>query len=60
MIKSKKSGKKSKRPPESELEKMYSEMTAKEIAARYGVAEGTVRTWIREYRMEAILNAKED
>lgn len=53
MITKKKGGVKSKRPSEAELEMLYSQMTAKEIAKRYEVCEETVRRWIAYYRRKA-------
>lgn len=47
-----KGGKPSKRPPVEELAELYSKMTAKEVAAHYGVAESTVKTWIAYYRKQ--------
>lgn len=52
MIASKKRGRPSKRPSNEELSMLYSGMTAKEIAAHYGVALSTVKTWIRLARKE--------
>lgn len=48
----KQSGRKSKKPSKEELEMLYSQMSAREIAEHYGVAESTVRKWIGEYRKE--------
>lgn len=49
----KQSGRKSKKPLKAELEMLYSQMSAKEVAEHYGVAESTVRKWIGEYRKES-------
>ena len=49
-----KKGKPSKRPPAEELSELYSKMTAKELAAHYGVAESTVKTWIAYYRKQEV------
>lgn len=46
----KRRGKISKMPCEAELAKLYSKMTAKEIAGQFGVAPSTVRGWISYYR----------
>ena len=46
----KKKGYPSKRPCEAELAELYSKMTAKEVAAHYGVSASTVRGWIAYYR----------
>lgn len=54
MIEAKKKGRRSRKPSEQELAMMYSQMTAKEVGERYGVAETTVRRWIREYRRNSI------
>lgn len=43
-------GRPSKRPTETELSFLYSQMTAKEVAAHYGVSLHTVKTWIAYYR----------
>lgn len=40
----------SKCPKREELERMYAEHTAKELAEHYEVSEGTIRRWIRNYR----------
>lgn len=50
----KQKGKPSKRPPVEELAKMYSKMTAKEVAELYGVAPSTVRAWIAYYRKQEV------
>lgn len=52
MIEKKKKGKRSKKPTETELSMLYSQMTAKEVGEHYGVAESTVRKWILDYRKE--------
>lgn len=52
MISSKPKGRPSKRPSNEELSSLYSKMTAKELAAHYGVALSTVKTWIRLARKE--------
>lgn len=49
----KQSGRKSKKPTQSELEMLYSQMSAREVAEHYGVAESTVRKWIGDYRKES-------
>ena len=48
----KQSGRKSKKPSKVELEMLYSQMSGREVAEQYGVAESTVRKWIGEYRKE--------
>lgn len=48
----KKPGFESKIPPREELERMYAEHTAKELAAHYGMSESTIRRWINKYRSE--------
>ena len=48
----KQSGRKSKKPSKVELEMLYSQMSAREVAEHYEVAESTVRKWIGEYRKE--------
>lgn len=55
----KQSGRKSKKPTQSELEMLYSQMSAREVAEHYGVAESTVRKWIGDYRKESN-NAEEN
>ena len=45
-------GRPSKRPTNAELEKLYSVMTAKEIAEKFGVSVYTVRNWINKARKE--------
>lgn len=50
MIERKKLGRASKKPTEAELASLYSQMTAKEVALHYGVAESTVRKWLADYR----------
>ena len=55
----KQSGRKSKKPTEAELEMLYSQMSAREVAEHYGVAESTVRKWIGKYRKES-KNAEEN
>lgn len=52
MIK-KKRGRPSKRPPEAQLDMMYSMMTAREIAEQLKVSVKTVERWIYEYRKES-------
>lgn len=56
----KKAGRKSKKPTEAELEFLYSQMSASEIAKHYGVAESTVRKWLGDYRKENGKVAKKD
>lgn len=53
MIPAKKRGRKTMRPTEEELAKLYETMTAAEIGESLGVAENTVRAWLYEYRREA-------
>lgn len=48
----KKAGRRSKKPSKMELETKYQVMTGAELAKEYGVAESTVRSWIRAYRKE--------
>ena len=52
MLEVKKGGRPTKRPSIEELDKMYANMTAKEIAIKFGVTEQTVRRWICNYRKE--------
>lgn len=49
-IKPKKGGRPSKRPNLQMLTMLYEQMTAKEIAEKYGVKESTVRSWIARAR----------
>lgn len=49
-IKTKKGGRPSKRPDLQMLAMLYKQMTAKEIAEKYGVKESTVRSWIARAR----------
>lgn len=49
-IKTKKGGRPSKRPDLQMLAMLYEQMTAKEIAEKYGVKESTVRSWIARAR----------
>lgn len=53
MIPAKKRGRRTIKPTEEELAKLYETMTAAEIGERYGVQENTVRKWLYEYRKEA-------
>lgn len=48
----KKLGRVSKRPSEQELDKLYSQMSAREVGEHYGVSESAVRKWIAFYRKE--------
>lgn len=48
----KKKGRPSKRPSDEELAMLYSVMTAKEVAAHYGVSVSTVKAWIASTRKE--------
>lgn len=50
MMPRKEPGYSSKCPKREELERMYAEHTAKELAEYYEVSEGTIRRWIRNYR----------
>ena len=52
MLEVKKGGRPTKKPSIEELDKMYANMTAKEIAIKFGVTEQTVRRWICNYREE--------
>ena len=52
MLEVKKGGRPTKKPSIEELDKMYANMTAKEIAIKFGVTEQTVRRWICNYRKE--------
>ena len=45
-------GRPSKRPTNAELAMLYSVMTAKEIAEKFGVSVYTVRNWINKARKE--------
>lgn len=49
----KKPGVKGKCPDIKKLARLYSEMTADEIAREYGVSKHTVRSWIYKYRKGA-------
>lgn len=49
-IPTKKGGRPSKRPDLQMLAMLYEQMTAKEIAEKYGVKESTVRSWIARAR----------
>ena len=49
----KKPGAKGKCPDIKKLARLYSEMTADEIAREYGVSKHTVRSWIYKYRKGA-------
>ena len=60
MLKPKKNGRPSKKPTMEELDYLYTQKTAREIAAFYGVTEQTVRRWIHEYRKETGKIAKKD
>ncbi len=55
-LQAKQKGKPSKRPSVEELAKLYSKMTAKEVAEHYGVAPSTVRAWIAHYRKQEVTN----
>lgn len=50
IVKQKKRGFPSKAPDDVTLMERYMTMTAKEIAAQYGVTEPTVRAWIKNAR----------
>lgn len=50
MLESKKTGRPTKRPTIETLDRLYSSMTAKQIADEYKVSVTTVRRWIRTYR----------
>ena len=45
-IPKKKGGRPSKRPPDEVIVKLYKQYTSSEIAEKYGVKPGTVRSWI--------------
>lgn len=51
-FKKKKGGRPSNRPPLDELQRLYLDKTAREIAEQYGVKESTVRSWIARARKE--------
>lgn len=51
-FKKKKGGRPSNRPPLDELQRLYADKTAREIAEQYGVKESTVRSWITRARRE--------
>lgn len=51
-ITKKKGGRPTKRPSDEELAKLYSKMTAREIAERFNVSVHTVRNWISKARKD--------
>lgn len=52
MLEFKKPGRPSKKPTMAELDMLYQNMTLKELATHYGVAESTAKKWIIGYRKE--------
>ena len=48
----KRPGRVSKKPENKELMKDYETLSASEIGKKYGAAESTVRSWIRQARKE--------
>lgn len=52
MLEAKKGGRPTNKPSIEELDRMYANMAAGEIAKKFGVTEQTVRRWICNYRKE--------
>ena len=52
MLEPKKTGRPTKKPSIAELDMLYRNMTVRELANHYEVAEVTVRRWIAAYRKE--------
>lgn len=42
------------KPEPAELNELYKKMTAKELAAYYGVSVYTIKNWIHFYRYEKV------
>lgn len=52
MLLYKKRGRPAKRPSKEEFEMLYPYVSAKELAAKYGVNEQTIRNWASQFRKE--------